>query len=624
MIHIQKEQSKLAALFYLIALLFCGPIFSSAPVQFQQLFQVDKTANDPADETKSVISYIYVDANEDGAGGGHTGLRIGDVVFHFQRSLDGFFMLDRSPWDGFRYSYSRIENRNITETHLKISDDQKQQLMNQLTTKSMRHRLLIKKYRELVAKEDRLTQLNNTGKVDVHYPVLRYYNFEAENLSYSTNSRILPGDIEDIELTLESYLHYGLANGFEFHNSQFLETNLRLPNAQTLRAVENQIKIQLKQVLQSQYENRPDRARTYLELRVILEAIQRSKERNQLVVPQMVVLVSNRNSDSKIIETAQIQKQNNDTQKLENDTNLTVFVNMYNQRLADLENKQSDLIFLINRFFQSAALLTTNDSQQLILQGLLLDTPSLSVTVNREYSDSKAVTIELKELRNQLSRFKKDIEEELSYSLLNRNCVTLLLNEVNTIVKLDLPLNRPISSLLFVPSVSSDSMFESIGTGDQYYYRSFRNDYLNWLKKQKNVKSLNMINCESSTISSNIYSFNRRDSAFLFFTEDQFILKPVLGIANLGVASIQVIIGLFYFPIDYGLNFSNGVRGFSYSVTEIGGLSIRKGTFRTDHELFYSFPTIEIKNPIKSDQNISEHIRTEQIRIEKIRTQNER
>ncbi|MBW7857801.1 MAG: hypothetical protein H3C43_05830 [Leptonema sp. (in: Bacteria)] len=591
MIRIQIEQLKLAALFNLIALLFCGPIFGSVPVQFQQLFQADKNANESADVTKSVASYIYVDANEDGAGGGHVGLRIGDVVFHFQRSLDGFFMLDRSPWDGFQYSYSRIENRNITETYLKISDDQKQQLMNRLTAKSMRHRLLIKKYRELQEKIVRLTKLSTTGRVDVHYPVLRYYNFETEKLSYSTNNRILPGDIEDIELTLESYLQYGLEYGFMFHNNQFLETSLELPNAQTLKAVEDRIKFQLKQVLQTKYENRPDRARTYLELRVLLEAIQRSKERNQLVVPQMVVLVSNRNSESKIIEISQIQKQNDNSQK-QNDTQLATFVNMYNQRLADLGNKQSDLIYLINRFFQSAALLATsklNNSQQLILQGLLLDTPSLSVTINREYSDSNAIIIELKELQHQLSVFKKDIDKELSYSLLNRNCVTLLLNEVNTVVKLDLPLNRPISSLLFVPVVSSGSMFESIGTGDQFYYRSFRNDYLNWLTDQRSANSW----VEISTISSNIYSFNNRDSVFLFFTENKSVVRPVLGIANLMASSAQIMVGLLYSPVDCGRNFSNGIRGFSFSMAEIGWLSIRKGTFRSDNPLFYSFPTTQ-------------------------------
>lgn len=618
MIYLKLEQSKLAALFFISILFLGAPVFGSTPNQLDQIFQ---SVPEQSVLENTTVSYIYVDSNEDGAGGGHTALRIGDVVFHFQRSLDGFFMLDRSPWDGFRYTYSRIENRNITETYLKMSESQKRQLLSNFTAKSMRHRLLIKKYRELVAREDRLTQLRNTGKVDAYYPVLRYYQFEISQ----ENSDYLPGDIEEIEFTLEGYMQHGLNHGFKFQDDQFIATEFNLPSVQVLSKVESKIKQQSNQLLQTDTEIRPDRARTFLELQVLLEAIRRSRNLNRLVIPRMVILVEDQNQ--KVIEitqkqnTAKMRPNSNITginqsqsttdvaqdpkQILINNTRLTTFLNMYNQRLTNLEKMQSDMIYLINRLNQSVAIIEAAeiyDPIQLIQQGLIIDTPSLSATISRSFKDVNKVNIELKKLRIDIQKVRAELEDEFSYSLLKRNCVTLLLTEVEKVVKLDLPLDRPITTLIFVPMVSNYYIQNLSLAGDQFYYRSFRNDYLNWLKRQKNVNSLNVINSESSTISSYIYSFNRRDSAFLFFTEDQLILKPVLGLANLGVASIQIMVGLFYFPIDHGHNFSNGVRGFSYSITEIGGLSIRKGTFRTDHKLFYSFPTIEIKNPIKSKE----------------------
>jgi len=95
--------SALVRAFGLLACLLCGA-WSSARAE-------------PASFT-----YLYIDANEDRASGGHTAIRFDDDVFHFQWD-DGLLRLDRNDWSDFALSYRGLQNRSLYTSRVGVSRD---------------------------------------------------------------------------------------------------------------------------------------------------------------------------------------------------------------------------------------------------------------------------------------------------------------------------------------------------------------------------------------------------------------------------------------------------------------------------------------------------------------------
>jgi hypothetical protein len=64
------------------------------------------------------LAFVHVESNVDGASGGHTALRVGGFVYHFQHGGDGLLELVRDDWTGFRYVYAGLENRTLHLAHV--------------------------------------------------------------------------------------------------------------------------------------------------------------------------------------------------------------------------------------------------------------------------------------------------------------------------------------------------------------------------------------------------------------------------------------------------------------------------------------------------------------------------
>jgi hypothetical protein len=64
------------------------------------------------------FQFIYIDANVGGSSGGHSALRLGNTVYHFQYFPDGLFKLVRERWPHFRYIYNDLENRTLYVAHI--------------------------------------------------------------------------------------------------------------------------------------------------------------------------------------------------------------------------------------------------------------------------------------------------------------------------------------------------------------------------------------------------------------------------------------------------------------------------------------------------------------------------
>jgi hypothetical protein len=68
------------------------------------------------------LQYLYINASEDSASGGHAALKIGDEVFHFQHVPPGLLRLRRDDYAQFRDQYAGRENRTIRIHHVEVSE----------------------------------------------------------------------------------------------------------------------------------------------------------------------------------------------------------------------------------------------------------------------------------------------------------------------------------------------------------------------------------------------------------------------------------------------------------------------------------------------------------------------
>ncbi|HEY7202702.1 MAG TPA: hypothetical protein VIA61_00300 [Methylomirabilota bacterium] len=69
------------------------------------------------------IDYLYINASEGSASGGHAALRFGDQVFHFEHRDPGIIVLAQNRFERFRHLYGDLENRTIWISRIPVSDE---------------------------------------------------------------------------------------------------------------------------------------------------------------------------------------------------------------------------------------------------------------------------------------------------------------------------------------------------------------------------------------------------------------------------------------------------------------------------------------------------------------------
>ena len=69
------------------------------------------------------FDFLYIDANEGSASGGHAAIRFDKEVFHFQHIESGLLRLYRDDFAAFRFAYGYQENRTIHGHRIEVSED---------------------------------------------------------------------------------------------------------------------------------------------------------------------------------------------------------------------------------------------------------------------------------------------------------------------------------------------------------------------------------------------------------------------------------------------------------------------------------------------------------------------
>ena len=184
-------------------------------------------------------------------------------------------------------------------------------------------------------------------------------------------------------------------------------------------------------------------------------------------------------------------------------------------------------------------------------------------------------------------------EQNLGYRLLERNCVSELFATIDQAMALgvtqkgltvdeDTVTQEAIVRLggVFEPSpvpfYSSRQVRKNWRLEDYQELHSLRRLYT--AQRYREDPSIGVLLRESNALTSSVYRASDDDSFFIFFTDGNAAMRPVLGLVNLTSALGMSVVGVLQAPFDAGHSLSAGLRGALFSLPELGFQNIRKGT----------------------------------------------
>jgi hypothetical protein len=134
-----------------------------------------------------------------------------------------------------------------------------------------------------------------------------------------------------------------------------------------------------------------------------------------------------------------------------------------------------------------------------------------------------------------------------------------------------------LESISFIPWKMFQQVTASMDISGIVRYPSWRDRRLEALYKKDNPVTVYAREC--NTITSSIYRNGRQDSAFLFFTQDSVLARPLFGTLNIAWTVPRMCMGLITWPIDSGYLIKSGAMGTLFSIPELFFVNIRKGNF---------------------------------------------
>jgi hypothetical protein len=162
-----------------------------APVTLALLLTVFPVATSTPAATvdSSEISYLYVDANEDRASGGHAAIRVAGEVFHFQYDR-GLMRLDRDEWSDFELDYRGFQNRTLHVSRVAVSNDTEARLQAAFRQRHLSRTLQIELFDAAVADESLVAKLIDSERPPVSLPGLGFFASRVEDDATTASRRL--------------------------------------------------------------------------------------------------------------------------------------------------------------------------------------------------------------------------------------------------------------------------------------------------------------------------------------------------------------------------------------------------------------------------------------------------
>ncbi len=128
----------------------------------------------------------------------------------------------------------------------------------------------------------------------------------------------------------------------------------------------------------------------------------------------------------------------------------------------------------------------------------------------------------------------------------------------------------------FIPFVAAASVARHYRVGEAHTIPSLRSARLERMRAAEG--RLRVALRESSPLTARAGRRGARDSFFLFFTDQVFWPRPLLGALNLAAGAGEAALGLLRVPRDGGRTLLRGLHGALMSLPELAFVNLRKGT----------------------------------------------
>ena len=573
----------------------------------------------PAWASDRFIDYLYVDANEGGSSGGHAGLRVGDDVFHFEYRRPGILVLRRETFDEFRREYTGLENRTIEASRIPVGE-----ATFRLVRERFRRRHLVQRWQlevfDTLRADRRILEEMLQGGVELdgagfffgegaaadpallglRRRVVDTYgaSFLAERAE-ALRRRLATLDPQGApERTLEVSLDEPPAPAYGFPRryrdtltalaalevlatarplrpeatitAAGEELRLREDEASRLAELSDALAASLVRLLDSR---RPDWGFPLVLGMARLAALERTRESGQWVFLDAFP------PDAEVIERAHVSPRSEVISAMLRDARTELEV----ARVRLVSRLRSDGAFGEGEFADlEDAGNRVAEIQRALDEGRDLRMPRhLRLPARRGLRpavlapSSAALTAGLATALEREEAYSRALRRLYRYHLVTRNCVSEIFRELDVALLGDRVGTD--GSRSFIPALAALTVNERYGVSEVSRILSYRRAGLARLYGAENP--LRVFLRESNTITSTLYQRNSRDSAFLFFTDDLVLTRPVFGAVNLITGMAASVVGLVTAPFDGGKILSAGVRGAMFSLPEVLFQNIRKGSF---------------------------------------------
>ena len=572
------------------------------------------------------LTYLYINASEGNASGGHTALRFGTETFHFQHINGGMIRLIKHASADFDHQYRYIENRTLYTTSIDLSSPHYKQLRNYFNLHFLiqkqqdatlheikRNIALLKRQTQsplltLPAAGLFATQIVSRETIPPIHKILH------TKIRQKYGSDFIHKQIQHIKTQLaadrptpwpQNALHinenafvgapYSFAGRYLDNISkllflQTLQTNKPLNNQFTFspeqalftlsatetRQLQNLRQTLINGLLRLLSSSRPDWGRSAFVLYARILSLTQSIQSGKLVFLDSYI------SNAQSIPYTEVARYR------------PLFYQQMQQALTRLrqhkqqlfaspaalsEQTYSQLEMLANYYYERERALNKQQGLRTTGERRL---PSKAITLPQHLLPQlshQQTNIALKHFKAYQTHLQQQLQSLYQYDLITRNCVTEIFAGIRQ-ADINIPALQTLKQLpdkhplAFIPFRAFDNLAKNY---PQDILPSFRRQQLTKMQQEEN--QLIVYLREFNTLSASNYKFNTQDSFFLFFTDQNLWSRPILGSINLLAATAMGIYGGLALPFDSGKTLKNSAMGILMSLPELAFFNIRKGSY---------------------------------------------
>jgi hypothetical protein len=551
------------------------------------------------------LRWIYVESNVGGSSGGHLALRIDETIYHVQQGPDGLYELNRDEWDTFRHLYTGLQNRHLHVAAIDVAPHDLERVERRMARAYVAQRAALAEQARLRLDRAWLEAWRTGGEVpalpsagllaptdapDPEAAAVRARVEEALGRDFVTAERarvedaIARFDVADGSLLAlrERLLLREALRALDEGHSLAAEALLPIEGrmAEPLSAAEREAARQFataqrEAVVELLGSARPDRAGPLLLALARHQALARSARTGRLVLldPYAGLDANEERESLSPAAAARLAAGIEPVVRAGRDNVLA------GRRFDEARYNLLELGAALWQEFEGGV--RGRPVRKLPRKA----TPAAPRTVAFAPATLPPDAIEAAITRTEraIAEDEARLHARYRYGVFERNCVTELVRMLNASFEPDQVAGalgaslEPGAGLSFIPFVFYDEATDRLRVRELEEVPSHREREL--ARMATTESGLTWRLREATALTSTIYEPRLRDGRFLFFTDDVFWRRPLLGLANLGWALGNALPGLLAAPFDGAARLRAAGSGVWYSLPELAFFNIRKGTF---------------------------------------------